>query len=41
VLRGREFAHTAGAEDALERAKRHGWTIVSMKDTWAAVFTAT
>lgn len=37
----REFAYTAGAEDALERAKTHGWTIVSMKDTWAAVFTAT
>jgi haloacid dehalogenase-like hydrolase len=28
----REFAYTAGAEDALDRAKTHGWTVVSMKD---------
>jgi phosphoglycolate phosphatase-like HAD superfamily hydrolase len=34
----REFGYTAGAEDALERARAHGWTIVSMKDDWAAIF---
>ena len=30
----REFAYTAGAEDALDRARTHGWTIVSVKDDW-------
>jgi phosphoserine phosphatase len=35
---GREFAYTAGAEDALKRAKTHGWTVISMKDDWATVF---
>jgi hypothetical protein len=34
----REFAYTAGAEDALDRAKTHGWTVVSMKEDWSAVF---
>jgi phosphoserine phosphatase len=34
----REFAYTAGAEDALERARAHGWTVVSMKDDWRTVF---
>ncbi len=34
----REFAYTAGAEDALERGRAQGWTIVSMKDDWATVF---
>jgi phosphoserine phosphatase len=34
----REFDYTAGAEDALDRARAHGWTVVSMKDDWAAVF---
>ena len=34
----REFAYTAGAEQALERAEREGWTVVSMKDDWATVF---
>jgi hypothetical protein len=34
----REFGYTTGAEDALERARAHGWTIVSMKDDWAAIF---
>jgi hypothetical protein len=34
----REFAYTAGAEDALDRAKIHGWTVVSMKEDWSAVF---
>ena len=35
---GREFAYTAGAEGALERAKAEGWTVVSMKDDWTTVF---
>jgi hypothetical protein len=34
----REFAYTAGAEDALERAKERGWTIVSVKNDWGTVF---
>jgi hypothetical protein len=34
----REFAYTAGAERALERAKHDDWTVVSMKDDWATVF---
>ena len=34
----REFAYTAGAEDSLERAKAHGWTVISMKADWATVF---
>jgi phosphoserine phosphatase len=34
----REFVYTAGAEDALDRAKTHGWTVVSMKEDWSAVF---
>jgi phosphoserine phosphatase len=34
----REFAYTAGAEDALDRAKTDGWTVVSIKDDWGAVF---
>ena len=34
----REFAYTTGAEDALDRAKTRGWTVVSMKEDWSAVF---
>jgi phosphoserine phosphatase len=34
----REFAYTAGAEQALERAERDGWTRVSVRDDWATVF---
>ena len=34
----REFDYTAGAEDALDRARAHGWTIVSIKDDWDTVF---
>jgi hypothetical protein len=34
----REFAYTAGAEDALDRAKADGWTVISVKDDWGAVF---
>jgi phosphoserine phosphatase len=34
----REFAYTVGAEQALEKAERDGWTVVSMRDDWARVF---
>jgi hypothetical protein len=33
-----EFGYTAGAEQALERARADGWTVVSMKDDWTTVF---
>jgi hypothetical protein len=34
----REFAYTAGAEQALEQAETDGWTVVSIKNDWATVF---
>ena len=34
----REFDYVAGAEKALERADRDGWTVVSIKDDWSTVF---
>ncbi len=34
----REFDYTAGAEKALERVGRDGWTIASIKDDWVTVF---
>jgi hypothetical protein len=34
----REFAYTAGAEDALARAREAGWTVISMRDDWSTVF---
>ena len=34
----REFGYTSGAEQALEQAGMHGWTIVSMKNDWATIF---
>ena len=34
----REFDYTSGAEQALERATKSGWTIVSMKNDWATIF---
>jgi phosphoserine phosphatase len=34
----REFDYTTGAEQALERAARDGWTVVSIKNDWATVF---
>jgi phosphoserine phosphatase len=34
----REFAYRSGAEQALEEAAAHGWTVVSVKDDWATVF---
>jgi phosphoserine phosphatase len=36
----REFDYVKGAEQALERAQREGWTVVSVKDDWATVFGA-
>ncbi|MBF6245031.1 MULTISPECIES: HAD family hydrolase [Nocardia] len=35
----REFDYVAGAEDALEHARRNDWTVVSMKNDWAQIFT--
>jgi len=34
----REFAYDTGAEQALAGAKEHGWTVVSMRDDFKAVF---
>ena len=34
----REFDYTSGAEQALDRARDEGWTIVSIKDDWVNVF---
>jgi hypothetical protein len=34
----REFAYTSGAEQALERAEQHDWTVVSMKNDWTTLF---
>jgi phosphoglycolate phosphatase-like HAD superfamily hydrolase len=34
----REYDYTAGAERALDLARRAAWTVVSMKDDWATVF---
>jgi hypothetical protein len=34
----REFDYTAGAEQALDRAREAGWTVVSIKDDWSTVF---
>jgi hypothetical protein len=34
----REFDYTAGAEQSLETAAAHGWTVVSIKNDWSAVF---
>jgi hypothetical protein len=34
----REFDYVSGAERALERASRNGWTVVSIKNDWATVF---
>jgi phosphoglycolate phosphatase-like HAD superfamily hydrolase len=36
----REFAYTAGAEQALERADANSWTVISLKSDWATVFPA-
>jgi FMN phosphatase YigB (HAD superfamily) len=34
----REFAYTSGAEQALKKAQASGWTVVSMKNDFAAIF---
>jgi phosphoserine phosphatase len=34
----REFAYTAGAEQALEQAGNDRWTVVSVSNDWATVF---
>lgn len=34
----REFDYTAGAEQALDRARDEAWTVVSIKDDWSRVF---
>ena len=34
----REFDYTSGAEQALEKADAANWTVVSVKNDWAAVF---
>lgn len=34
----REFDYTSGAEQALEKADKSGWTVVSIKTDWARVF---
>ena len=34
----REFAYREGAEAALERAGRDGWTVVAMQRDWDAMF---
>ena len=34
----REFDNVAGAENALDRADKSGWTVVSMKNDWNALF---
>jgi phosphoserine phosphatase len=36
--RTREFDYTSGAERALEQAGKESWTVVSIKNDWAAVF---
>jgi hypothetical protein len=28
-----------GSEDALDRARTHGWTTISIKNDWTTVFT--
>jgi hypothetical protein len=34
----REYACTQAAEDAVAKAEALGWTVVSMKNDWAAIF---
>jgi hypothetical protein len=34
----REFAYTSGGEASLAKAIELGWTVVSMKHDWTAVF---
>jgi phosphoserine phosphatase len=34
----REFAYVQGAEQSLQRARSQGWTVISIKEDWTAVF---
>ena len=34
----REFDYTSGADQALDKADKDGWTVVSVKNDWATVF---
>ena len=34
----REFDYTAGAEESLDAAAKHGWPVVSIKNDWSTVF---
>ena len=34
----REVDHTSGAEQALEKTDKSGWTVISIKNDWATVF---
>ncbi len=34
----REYAYTQAAEKSLAKAGELGWTVVSMKNDWAAIF---
>jgi phosphoserine phosphatase len=34
----REFDYTAGAEEALDQARAHRWTVISIKNDWSTVF---
>lgn len=36
----REIAYDAGAERALEEARKEAWTVISVKDDWKTVFAA-
>ena len=36
--RARGFNYTTGAEQALKQAEADGWTVVSIKNDWTAVF---
>jgi hypothetical protein len=34
----RDFDYVAGAENALDTTEKSGWTVVSMKNDWNALF---
>jgi hypothetical protein len=34
----REFDYTAGADQALDQARKSDWTVVSMRNDWTTVF---
>ncbi|OLF06646.1 acid phosphatase [Actinophytocola xinjiangensis] len=37
----REFAYTAGSEQALDEAAKRGWPVISVRDDWSTVFAET